>query len=90
MSAAGHKATKSAQPNDFRFPIPKPTQPTKRSFCAAAIRLKDRFLIGKQTLGLVSANGCLWPKVALRRHRNCDRSCGSHEGPESTQNGHST
>ena len=43
------------------------------------------FLIRKRPLGMVSVNDRFWPKAALRRHRESDRLCDSHEGLESTQ-----
>jgi len=49
-----------------------------------------RFRIRKRTFGQAAANDHSWPNVALRRHRNSDRLCDSHEGLESTQNGHSS
>jgi hypothetical protein len=52
-------------------------------------RPNDRFVTRKRPLAKDTMNGRLWPKIALRRHRNNDRLCHSHEGPESTQGGHS-
>jgi hypothetical protein len=49
-----------------------------------------RFLIRKQSLREVPVKGRSWPKIALRRHCSSDRLCHSHEGPESTQIGHSS
>ena len=68
-------------------------QGARMSGLGQILRFEERcpngcFLVHKRPLREAPVNGRSWPKVALRRHRKCIRLCDSHEGLESTHNGH--